>query len=70
MVFLANRYPEARSPWIPVDASSLSAEEQERLRAGESIDYDRDRHVSHYRTCSDPNRFSRHKPKKKEPSRP
>lgn len=61
-VWLANRNPKAKSPWICIDVASLSPEEIERIRlSGQSrdLDYDPARHVSHYRTCKEPNRFSR-----------
>lgn len=57
-VWLANR---KSGSWIPVDVTTLSDEERERIHAAghsRDIDYDGARHVSHYRTCADPNRFS------------
>lgn len=70
-VWLANRPPGAKSPWMPVDVSSLSKDDQGRIRsAGTSreLDYDRTRHVSHYKTCLDPSQFSAGK--RKEPEKP
>ena len=60
-VYLPNR---KTGSMVPVDASSLSEDDVAFIRTtGRSIDVDFDgsRHVSHYKTCAEPTRFTRGK---------
>jgi hypothetical protein len=71
IVVLPNRYKDARSRWIAVDVSSLSEDDIARIQTAHSnsaVDYERGRHVSHYKTCLDVERFKR--PEKKATERP
>jgi hypothetical protein len=45
-------------PNVPVDWDTLHAVEQNALREGQHVDF-RAGHVSHFRTCTQPNRFSK-----------
>lgn len=47
--------------FIPVDLESLSADEIKKLEKFDAVYYDKTRHVSHYKTCKNPNRFSKKK---------
>lgn len=54
--FLKN---QATNKMIPVDVKSLSPEDILQLRKFMEVDYDNTRHVSHFKTCKNPNRFSK-----------
>lgn len=43
---------------MPVDTSSLTAEDRETLNRQVMIEYDKERHTSHFKTCTNPQRFS------------
>lgn len=47
--------------FIPVDITSLSEEETNKLQKFGTIFYDETKHVSHFKTCKNPDRFSRKK---------
>ena len=55
MVFLKN--PKS-GKMVPVDVDSLSEEDVQELEAEREIQWDNARHVSHYKTCKDPQRFT------------
>ena len=46
---------------IPVDADSMTQDEIDWASRGLEWDYDKTRHISHYKTCTNPNRFSKRK---------
>ena len=57
IIFLKNPKTDK---FVPVDVDSLSEEDQELLDRGEEIAYDSSTgHVSHFKTCSNPRRFSK-----------
>lgn len=47
--------------YIPVDIESLNAEEIKKIEHFDAVVYDSTRHVSHFKTCKNPNRFSKGK---------
>lgn len=47
------------SKFIPVDVDSLSEDDIQKLQRFDTVYYDKTRHVSHFKTCKNPNRFSR-----------
>ena len=57
IIFLPNR---KTGRYLPINASSLSVEERERVMAegrSDAIDYDSSRHIAHFATCPDAGRF-------------
>lgn len=44
---------------VPADWDTLSTEEKEHYEAGREICFIPEKHVSHYKTCKNPNRFTR-----------
>lgn len=46
---------------IPIDIESLNAEEIKKIEHFDAVIYDSTRHVSHFKTCKNPNRFSKGK---------
>ena len=44
---------------VPADWDTLSNEEKEHYEEGREIVYQKERHVSHYKTCKNPRRFTR-----------
>lgn len=60
--FLLN---EATGNLIPVDAETISKDEMNQLLIDpKSVHYNKSRHISHFKTCLDPNRFSKRKKNK------
>lgn len=57
IVFLTN---QATSKTVPVDLVSITPEENVQLINGDQVFYQH-HHVSHFKTCRDPNRFSKGK---------
>lgn len=46
---------------IPVDEDSMFESEIMDFKKGNKISYDKTRHVSHFKTCKAPNKFSKSK---------
>jgi len=65
IVFLQN--PKT-GKFVPVDLVSITEHEMAKIVADEDVEYRSDVHVSHYKTCTDPGRFTRHK--KSDPTNP
>lgn len=55
---------EETGKYIPVDLESLSANEIQNLELFNKVYFDKTRHVSHFKTCKNPNRFSKSKKSK------
>ena len=58
MVFLINA---ETGHALPIDFSSLTMDEKHGLTKGINVLYNDQHHISHYKTCADPNRFSKKK---------
>ena len=63
IVFLFNPDTEKM---VPVDMDSLNRNELTKVIRGENFNYERGRHVSHYKTCKNPDRFSKKKTARRE----
>lgn len=44
---------------LPIDYSSLTMDEKQGLSKGVNVLYNKQHHVSHYKTCPDANKFSK-----------
>lgn len=56
MVWLVSNRDPAKN--VPVDADSLSDDDVELLERREPVTFDPARHVSHFKTCKTPQRFT------------
>lgn len=71
-VWLMSRKKDGTA-WVPVDEASLSEDDVARLQdmgKDAGVEYDRERHVSHYKTCLKPEQFSKTKAKPVEKNPP
>lgn len=50
---------------VPVNIDSLSAEDWELFNSDQEISYRSGEHISHFKTCTDPDRFSSKKKENK-----
>lgn len=56
MVFLKN---QKSGKMVPIDVESLSVGDLKSLDLNSEVEYDKDRHVSHFRSCKDVQRFAK-----------